>query len=87
VLDVIVAVQLKVPVPETVAVQPLMPAPELIEAVMVAPGVNPAPERATDTPLGPWVGVSVRAGAVTMYGAVALSAGTVAESEPLAVTV
>jgi hypothetical protein len=53
VLDVIVAVQLNAPVPETVAEQPLILAPELIEAVMETPGVKPEPVRPTDTPLGP----------------------------------
>ncbi len=86
-LDVIVTVQLNVPVPETVTEQLVMLAPEPIESVIEAPGVKPVPERSTETPLGPWLGVSVNAGAVTVNDAEATSAGTVPESDPVAVTV
>ena len=83
----IVTVQPNVPVPETVAEQAVMVAPEPIESEIEAPGVKPVPERPTDTPLGPWLGVKVSAGAVTVNEDEAVSAGTVAESDPVAVTV
>jgi hypothetical protein len=53
VVDVIVTVQLKVPVPDTIAPQLVMVAPELIVVVTVTPGVNPLPDTVTVTPLGP----------------------------------
>ncbi|HYB79415.1 MAG TPA: hypothetical protein VEG66_06635, partial [Thermoplasmata archaeon] len=66
-------VQPNVPVPETVAPQVVIEAPELIVVVMVTPGVNPVPKTVTVTPLGPWVGVSVIAGVVIVNDAIALS--------------
>jgi hypothetical protein len=66
VLDVIVTVQLKVPVPDTVAPQLVMVAPELIVVVIVAPGVNPVPVTVMTAPLGPWLGASAMAGNVTV---------------------
>jgi len=84
VLDVIVTVQPNVPVPETVAPQVVIEAPELIVVVMVTPGVNPVPKTVTVTPLGPWVGVSVIAGVVIVNDAIALSK---LPSDPVAVTV
>jgi len=80
---VIVTVQLNVPVPETVAPQLVIEAPELIVVVTVAPGVNPLPETVTDTPLGPSVGETMIFGVVTVNGAVALSK---LPSDPVAVT-
>ena len=66
-VPVIVTTQLNVPVPETVAPQlVVIVAPELTVVVTVTPGVNPVPETVTDAPLGPWVGVSVIAGVVTV---------------------
>ena len=82
-LDVIVTVQLNVPVPETVAPQLVIVAPELIEVVTATPGVNPVPETVTVTPPGPWVGVSVIAGVVIVNDAVAVSK---LPSDPAAVT-
>ena len=82
-LVVIVTVQLNVPVPETVAPQLVIVAPELIEVVTATPGVNPAPETVTVTPPGPWVGVSVIAGVVIVNDAVAVSK---LPSDPAAVT-
>ena len=83
-LDVIVTVQLNVPVPETVAPQLEIVAPELIEVVTATPGVNPVPETVTVTPLGPWVGVSVIVGVVTLNVALAWSLPV---SDPVPVTV
>ena len=82
-LEVIVTIQLNVPVPETVAPQLVIVAPELIVVVTVLPGVNPVPETVTDTPLGPCVGERVIPGVVTVNGAVALSK---LPSDPVAVT-
>ena len=82
-LDVIVTVQLNVPVPETVAPQLVIEAPELIDVVINLPGVNPVPETVTDVPLGPCVGERVIPGVVTVKGAVALSK---LPSDPVAVT-
>lgn len=79
-----VAVQLKVPVAETVAVQPEIVAPALMEALIEAPGVNPVPDRVTVAPLGPCVGATETAGAVTRKDEVAASK---LPSEPVAVTV
>ena len=79
-----VAVQLNVPVAETVAEHPETVAPALMEAVIEAPGVKPVPERVTVAPLGPWVGAIERAGAVTRKEAVAASK---LPSDPVAVTV
>lgn len=80
----IVAVQLKLPVPETVAEQPVSVAPALAEAVIVAPGVKPDPVIVTEAPLGPWVGESEITGDVMVNGAVAASK---LPSDPVAVTV
>ena len=93
-LDVIVTVQLKLPaeLPDVVTVHvPLgvTAAPELIvNAIVTAPpvsvaGVNPVPATVTDVPLGPWFGVSVIVGVVTVNEAVALSK---LPSDPVAVT-
>jgi len=84
VLDVIVTVQPNVPVPETVAPQVVIEAPELIVVVIVLLGVNPVPETATLTPLSPWVGERVIAGVVIVNSAVALSK---LPSDPVAFTV
>jgi hypothetical protein len=81
---VIVAVQLNVPVADTVPLQPEMRAPALMVAEIDAPGVKPVPERVTPAPLGPWVGEIVTAGRVTLNEAVAASK---LPSEPVAVTV
>lgn len=56
--------QLKDPVPDTVSEQLPIEAPAEIEAETVAPGVKPLPEIVTETPVGPWLGVSVTVGAV-----------------------
>jgi hypothetical protein len=84
VVPVIVTRQLNVPVPDTVAPQLVIVAPELIVVLTVTPGVNPLPDTVTDTPLGPCVGESVIAGIVTVNGALALSK---LPSDPVAVTV
>jgi hypothetical protein len=81
---VIVTVQLNVLVPDTVAPQVVIVAPELIVVVTVTPGVNPLPDTVTDTPLGPWLGESVTAGVVTVNVALAWSFPV---SDPIAVTV
>ena len=81
---VIVAAQLNVPVPDTVAPQLVIVAPELIVIVTVIPGVNPLPDTVTDTPLGPCVGESVIAGVVTVNVVLAWS---LPASDPVAVTV
>ncbi len=52
-VPVIVSVQLNFPEESTVTPQVSIPAPTLIVSVIVAPGVNPVPETATVTPLGP----------------------------------
>ena len=80
----IVTVQLNVPVPDTVAPQVVIVAPELIVVVTVTPGVNPLPNTVTDTPLGPCVGESVITGVEIPRGTVALSK---LPSDPVAVTV
>ena len=83
-----VTVQVNVPPIVTVAPQLPIVAPVPIIVVIVAPGVNPLPATPTETPLGPWEGVSVRiAGRVIVNSAVATSAGTVEASDPGAVTV
>ena len=82
-VDVIVTVQLNVPVPDTVAPQLVIVAPELIVVVIVLSGVKPVPDTVTDTPLGPCVGVSVIAGVVTVNVADAESR---LSSDPVAVT-
>ena len=79
-----VTAQPNVPVPETVAPQLVIVAPELIVVVTVTPGVNPLPETVTVTPLGPWAGESVIAGAVIVNDAIVLSK---LPSDPVAVTV
>jgi hypothetical protein len=84
VLEVIVTIQLNVPVPETVAPQLVIVAPELIVVVTVLPGVNPVPETVTDTPLGPCVGERVIDGVVTANVVLAWSFPA---SDPVAVTV
>ena len=84
VLELIVTMQLNVPVPDTVAPQLVIVAPELIEAVIVTPGVNPVPEIVTAVPLEPLGGVSVTDGIVTSNDAVAASK---LPSEPVAETV
>ena len=65
----IVTAQVNVPVPDTVAPQVVIVAPELIVVVTVTPGVSPLPVTVTDTPLGPCVGESVITGVVTVNGA------------------
>ena len=80
----IVTVQLNVPVPETVAPQlGVIIAPELIDVVTVAPGVNPLPETVTVTPFGPCVGERAIVGVVTLNVPLAWS---LPESDPVAVT-
>ena len=84
VLELIVTVQLNVPVADTVAPQLVIVAPEPIVVVMLAPGVKPVPETVIAAPLGPWLGVSEIEGAVTVKVAVPLSK---LPSEPVSVTV
>lgn len=62
----IVTEQLNEPPAETVAPQPVTVAPELIVVAIVFPGVNPVPEAASETPLGPCVGESASDGVVTV---------------------
>lgn len=76
--------QLNVPVADTVAPQVETVAPELTEAVIVAPGVKPVPEIVTPTPLGPCAGARLMPGRVTLNDAVAASK---LPSEPMAVIV
>ena len=77
-----------VPVALTVAPQlPINVPPVLIDSVTVTPGLNPVPDTTVESPVGPWLGVSVTAGVVTVNVASAVSDGTVPTSEPLAVIV
>lgn len=75
---------LYVPVPDAVhaLTDPIDP-PRLIEIVIVTPGVNPAPDAVTATPLGPCVGLGVSDRVVTVNAAVAWSK---LPSDPVAVT-
>lgn len=75
--------QLKIPVPLTVAPHAETVAPPLTVVATVAPGVNPVPDRVADDPEGPSVGEIVIAGAVIVNDALALSK---LPSEPAAVT-
>ena len=58
----IVTVQLNVPYTVTVAPHAPIVAPAPIVVVMVAAEVKPVPVTPTDTPLGPWVGLTVMVG-------------------------
>jgi hypothetical protein len=49
----IVTVQLNIPATDTVAPHVPIVAPPPIDVEAVAPGVNPAPDTLTDTPVGP----------------------------------
>ena len=69
----IVTVQLKVPDAETVAPQLEIEAPEVTDAEIVFPGVNPVPDSVTETPLGPWEGLREIEVEVIVNVAVALS--------------
>lgn len=84
VADVIVTLHENVPVPVTVAPQPVIVAGDPMVVVTTFPGVNPVPETVTETPLGPWVGFSVMLGSVTVNVAEAWS---LPPSDPVAVTV
>ena len=64
--------QVNAPVPETGTPHEPIVAPGPIPVVIVIPGVNPVPDTTTDTPLGPWFGLSVIFGVVTVYVAVGI---------------
>jgi hypothetical protein len=82
---VIVTPQLNEPSKRTVAPHEVIEVPDpSIVVVITAPGVNPAPVRVEEAPLGPWVGARVIVGVVMVNVAVALSRPP---SEPVAVTV
>lgn len=70
-VPVIVTEQVNAPVPETIAPHIEIAAPAPTVVVTVALGVNPLPETATDTPLGPCVGWRVIAGEVTVNAVLA----------------
>ena len=65
---------------------PSVPLPLIIN-VIVTPGLNPVPDTTAETPVGPWLGVSVIVGVVIVNDCCAVSLVTVPTSEPAIVTV
>ena len=89
-LDVTVtAVHVNVPAELTVAphVDDESVAPVAIDSAIVTPGLNPVPDTTAETPVGPWLGVSVIVGVVIVKPAEATSDDTVEWSDPVAVIV